>query len=325
MARPRTFALRTSLLVFALASAIPASAAAQSPSPEPAATGQSAPPEPAATGQSAPAEPASPPAAPGNRPSDAPAPAPPSRPAPTSDTPEPASAERPFAGVERPWLYSPDATAPPPGHVIASLGVGYAEVNRGAARPFAGNLAQAGAVFGANVEVGVLRFLSVTGEGLLAGDGSSVSAGGMLGVNAYPLPASLPVKLALSAGYLRELGGDDGVWGRVTVAGDIGPVRLTLMGLGSHIFAPDRDAFDLLVSAGASYRVIRVLSLGVEYVAQDIEDAWEEEEEDGGIRHFVSPMASLELGRVRLTAGPAFGLSEGSPRVLGRLQAGFSF
>jgi len=291
MALPRSLVLRSFvLLAAAFALAIPATAAAQSaPSPE-----------------------AAPPAAP-----------PPHNP--TSDTPEPPSTARPFAGVERPWLYSPDATAPPPGHVIASLGVGYGDLEKGAARPFAANLAHAGAVFGANVEVGVLKFASVSGEGLLAGDGKSVSAGGMLGVNAYPMPASIPVKLAISAGYLRELGGSDGVWGRVTLAGDIGPVRLTVLGLGSHIFAPGRDAFDLLVSAGASYRVIEVLSLGVEYVAQDLEDAWEEEEAEGGIRHFLSPMASLSLGRVRLTAGPAFGLSQGSPRVLGRLQAGFSF
>lgn len=292
MALPRPLVL-PSLLALAVALAVPAVASAQ-PAPSPG--------EPAA----------------------APVPPPPPR-APAADTPEPPAAARPFAGVERPWLYSPDATAPPPGHVIASLGVGYADLEKGAARPFAANLAHAGAVFGAGVEVGVLKFASVSGEGLLAGDGSSVSAGGMLGVNAYPMPASVPVKVAISVGYLRELAGADGLWGRVTVAGDIGPVRLSLMGLGSHIFAPDRDAFDLLVSAGASYRVIEILSLGVEYVAQDLEDAWEEEEAEGGMRHFLSPMASLSLGRVRLTAGPAFGLSEGSPKVLGRLQAGFSF
>lgn len=246
---------------------------------------------------------------------------------PAADVVEPTGPARPFEGVERPWLYSPDATAPPPGHVLASMNVGYADTTLGAGRPFAANLVHAGAVFGAGVEVGVLRFLSVHGEGLLSGDGRTVNAGGMLGVSAYPLPARSPVKLALSAGYLRELGGGDGAWGRVTVAGDIGPVRLALMGLGSHIFSPGRDAIDLLVSAGASVRVVSILRLGAEYVVQDLEGVWEgeEEEAEGGVRHFLSPMASLELGRVRLTAGPAFGLSPDSPRVLGRLQAGYAF
>jgi hypothetical protein len=240
---------------------------------------------------------------------------------------EPPAAARPFQGVERPWLYSPDATAPPPGHLLANMNVGYADTTLGAGRPFAGNLVHAGAVFGAGVEVGILRFASVSAEGLLSGDGSAVSAGGMVGVTAYPLPASSPIKLALSAGYLRELGGGDGVWGRVTAAGDVGPVRLALMGLGSHVLSPGRDAIDLLVSAGASVKVVSFLRLGAEYVVQDLEGAWEgdRDEAEGGVRHFLSPMASLELGRVRLTAGPAFGLSPESPRVLGRLQAGYAF
>lgn len=255
------------------------------------------------------------------------APEPPPARAATTDVVEPAKPAHPFEGVERPWLYTPDATAPPPGHVLATMNVGYADTTLGAGRPFAANLVHAGAVFGAGVEVGVFKFASVQAEGLLSGDGSSVSAGGMVGVTAYPLPASFPLKLALSAGYLRELGQSDGAWGRVTLAGDVGPVRLVLMGLGSHIFAPDRDAIDLLVSTGATVKVVSFLRVGAEYVVQDLEGAWEgeEEEAEGGVRHFLSPMASLDLGRVRLTAGPAFGLSPDSPRVLGRLQAGYSF
>ncbi|MEZ4309744.1 MAG: hypothetical protein R3F14_17040, partial [Polyangiaceae bacterium] len=171
------------------------------------------------------------------------------------------------------------------------------------------------------------RFVSVHAEGLLSGDGRTVNAGAMAGASFFPLPAKSLVDIAISAGYLRELGGSDGVWGRATVAGDLGPVRLSLMGLAEHIFAEDRDPIDLLVSAGVSWRVVSFFRLGAEYVVQDLEGAWEEEEEeDGGIRHFVSPTAMLDLfHRVRLTAGPAFGLSEGSPAVAGRLQAGYSF
>jgi hypothetical protein len=233
-----------------------------------------------------------------------------------------------WAGAPRPWLYATDPTAPPPGHVMASLGVGYAQVDRGAARPFAANIAHAGAVFDAGVEVGVLRFMSLYGQGLLSGEGSEggVHGGGMLGVSFYPLPAKSPIDLSISGGYLRELGGGNGAWGRVSAAASWGNARVVVTALGSHIFEQGRDPVDLLLTAGASYAVLPILRLGVEYVVQDLEGAWETDEPDGGIRHFLGPTASLELAkRVHLTAGPSFGLSKGSPSVQGRVAAAYAF
>jgi hypothetical protein len=257
-----------------------------------------------------------------------PPPEPPSR-----DAPAPAPAPDPWALVHRPWLYASDPTAPPPGHVLASLGVGYAQVNRGAARPFAGDIAHAGAVFSAGAEVGVLRFASLEAEGLLAGQGSTMNAGAMVGANVYPLDPKGPVALAVSAGYLRELGGDNGLWGRVAVAGDLGPARLVLTALGEHVFASSatgtperRDGFDLVLTAGASYALTQAVHLGAEYVVQDLEGAWEPEEADGGIRHFIGPVVSAKLARrIQITAGPAFGLSRGSPSLVGRLAATYAF
>lgn len=252
---------------------------------------------------------------------------------PARDAPSPAPIPDPWALVQRPWLYASDPTAPPPGHVLTSLGVGYAQVDRGASRPFAGDIAHAGAVFSAGAEVGILRFASLKAEGLLAGQGSTMSAGAMVGANVYPLDPRGPIALAFSGGYLRELGGDNGLWGRVAVAGDLGPARLVLTALGEHVFAastPDgperRDDIDLVITAGASFALTQALHLGAEYVVQDLEGAWDPEEAEGGVRHFIGPVASLELARrVRITAGPAFGLSSGSPSVLGRLAAMYAF
>lgn len=230
--------------------------------------------------------------------------------------------------VARPWLYTADPTAPPAGHVLAGLGVSYAQVDRGAARPFAADRAHAGAVMSASAEVGLHRFVSIYGEGLLSGEGAgaSVSGGGLLGVTFYPLRAKSAVDLSVAAGYLRELGGANGVWGRAAVAGDLGPARLALTAVGSHVFAPGRDEVDFLLTAGASVALVPIFRLGVEYVVQDIEGAWDPEEADGGIRHFLGPTASLELARrVRLTAGPAFGMSPESPRLLGRIMASYAF
>jgi hypothetical protein len=246
---------------------------------------------------------------------------------PPRDVPAPEARPDPWAGFARPWLYAADPTAPPPGHVLASLGAGYAPVDRSGGRPFAANVASAGAVFNAEVEVGVLRFMSLSAQGLLAGEGNQgVHGGGMLGVTFYPLPKQSPVDLSLSGGYLHELGGGNGMWARASIAASVKGARFVVTALGSHVFANGRDPVDLLLTAGATYAVLPILRLGAEYSVQDLEGAFEHDEADGGVRHFLGPTASLELAkRVHLTAGPAFGLSKDSPRVLGRVAAAYTF
>jgi hypothetical protein len=251
---------------------------------------------------------------------------------PARDASGPSKQADPWIDVRRPWLYAPDPTAPPPGHVLASLGVGFAQIDRGAARPFAANVAGAGAVFSAGAEVGVFKFASLHAEGLLAGDGGNVNAGAMLGASIYPLGNQSPVGLVLSGGYLRELGGANGVWGRAAIAGNLGSIRLILTGLGEHVFTtagpgvPPRDGIDLLLTAGASYALTDTFQLGAEYVVQDLEAAWDPDELDGGVRHFIGPTATLKLARhIQLGAGPSVGLSPQSPRVLGRMSASYAF
>ncbi len=252
--------------------------------------------------------------------------------APAPDAIEPAKKADPWADVRRPWLYASDPTAPPAGHVFTSLGVGIAQIDRGAARPFAANVAHAGAVFSAGAEVGIFKFASLHAEGLLAGDGANVNGGAMLGASFYLLGPKYPVGIVLSAGYLRELGGEGGVWGRASIAGNLGPVRLILTGLGEHVFTSNapggelRDDIDLLVTMGASYRVTDIFQLGAEYVVQDLEGLWDPEELDGGVRHFIGPSATLKLARnIQIAAGPSFGLSPAAPRVLGRMSASYAF
>ena len=229
----------------------------------------------------------------------------------------------------RPWLYAADPTGPAHLHVLASLAVGYAQTDRGAARPFAADVAHAGAVWSANAEVGLTRYASISAEGMLAGQaetGSPISAGTMIGATAFPLGGRAPVDLAVSAGYLRELGGANGVWARAGIAGDLGPARLALTGLAEHVFEENRDGVDILLTSGASFSLPYGIRLGAEYVVQDLEGAWEEEEADGGIRHFVGASASIVIGdHVQLAVGPAFGLSPGSPNVLGRMTATYAF
>ncbi len=248
---------------------------------------------------------------------------------PPADTTEPTPKPNPWDKTPRPWLYSADPTAPAPGRMLANLSVGYAQTNRGTARPFAADVAHAGAVFSANGEIGVLRQLSIQAEGLLAGQagtGSPIGAGAMLGVNIMPLGGRGPVDVAISGGYLRELGGANGVWFRGAVGANAGRFRFTANALGEHIFDVTRDGVDILLTAAASVKTTDWLRLSTEYVVQDLEGAWDPEEADGGIRHFVSANAAILLAnRVQISVGPALGLSPNSPRFLGRLTAAYAF
>jgi hypothetical protein len=253
---------------------------------------------------------------------------------PAADPPPPDAALAPkrdaWADVRRPWLYTVDPSAPPPLRVLASVGAGYASMDRGAARPFAADVAHAGAVFDAGGEVGLLRVLSLEGHVLLAGaspqTNDAVAAGGMAGLTLHPLPASWPVQASVSSGYLRELGGDGGVWGRVVVAGGTGRLRFGGSALAEHVFATGRDPLDLMLTAGASVRLVPWGEVGVEYVVQDLEEAADGEDVDGGMRHFIGLTASLlPTKHLQITAGPALGLSRGAPGVLGRGQVAYYF
>jgi hypothetical protein len=81
-----------------------------------------------------------------------------------------------------------------------------------------------------------------------------------------------------------------------------------------------------LVQLGASYRVAGPFRAGVEYVGQDLEETFSPEAE-GGARHLVGPIASLQLLGERLTivSGPAVGLTSTSPTFVYRLAASYGF
>ena len=44
------------------------------------------------------------------------------------------------------------------------------------------------------------------------------------------------------------------------------------------------DAVDFYAAAGVSVKTVEALRVGVEYVGQEFEDAWEREEAEGGVR-----------------------------------------
>jgi hypothetical protein len=261
--------------------------------------------------------------------------------------------------IDRTWLYADDARLPAPLEVIATSSVSYTNLGSSPTRisspfpntynGFATNTAQPGGMLSLGGELGILPRLSVTATGQMGFGGvdgvPNPSAGAIAGVRFSVLPTAWTrMHLAVSGGYLREAWsgpvyddddgkwlpgsphGDNGAWLRVAWSGDFERVRLAATVHGEHVFSAGRDPLDVMVTLGASYRIVGGFRAGAEYVGQDLEETFSPEA-DGGARHFLGPIASLQLLGDRLTvvAGPAIGLSDTSPSFVGRLSASYGF
>lgn len=213
---------------------------------------------------------------------------------------------------ERPFLHVLDPTTPTAGNVSVGYSFGYSS-GVAADRPMPADLANAGADHRATASYAVTdRFAP-----FLGGGNSSAIAGARLQITD---PTS-PFRFTLAGAMFRERAGVFGAWTRAAASYDVGAFRVAGNLHLERAFARGRDSIDILALAGVSYRVAKMFRLGAEYVGQDLEDAIEQEEVEGGARHFIGPTGAVDLhgGRLQLTFGPAFGLNEKSPRFLGRV------
>jgi hypothetical protein len=230
--------------------------------------------------------------------------------------------------VQRPWLYIDDPTVAPPLEVVALTGVSLTTTGPSPTRPFASNVAHPGGAYDVGAEVGIVPRLSIEAIGVTSGvrEGKGLGVGMIAGLRVAIVDRE-STHLTASAGYLRELEGANGAWGRITFAQDIGRARLAVTAHGEHVFQPARDAVDLMIMAGATFRVVGPLRAGAEYVAQDLEGAIDDEEAEAGVRHFIGPNVALDLleRRLMITAGPALGLSYESPRLVARAALAYAF
>jgi hypothetical protein len=78
--------------------------------------------------------------------------------------------------------------------------------------------------------------------------------------------------------------------------------------------------------AGASYGVAGPLRVGLEYVAQDLEETFDDAAE-GGARQFLGPVVGLEFldRRLSISTGPALGLGPHSPAFSGRFALAYEY
>jgi hypothetical protein len=255
---------------------------------------------------------------------------PPSTVAPT-DPPDPdvaGASDQPPTTAPRAWLYVDDAAIPAQFHAVLGTRATLTSArSTSVTRPFASNLAAPGALFEIGGEVGVLPTVALAATGVTGAD-ASLGAGMTAGVRIAPLAQrKSPFGLVVSGGFLRELGTANGFFGRVAGTFDVARLRLGTTLHAERVLAAGRDAVDVLVMAGASYRVFGPLRAGVEYVAQDLEGFFDPEEAEGGVRHFVGPTASLALAEERLSivVGPALGLTYATPQLVGRAGIAYAF
>lgn len=221
---------------------------------------------------------------------------------------------------DRSWLYNDSTRIPAPGRAVGMTRFTYG--SGGPARAFAGNLGTTGALLELGGEVGLIDHVSAIAIGAQGQDNSNSSrTGGMLGLRWSILPRSITAtQLVMSGGFISELQGNSGAWGRISLGHDLGLTRLALSVHGQRIFAAGRDSLDVMVSAGATMRLMEELRAGIEYVGQDLEGAFGTEAE-GGARHILGPVLAAGLWdqRISLVGGPAIALGPGQPRALGRV------
>ncbi len=216
-------------------------------------------------------------------------------------------------------------------------------------KSFGGNTAQPGAMMLVGGEMGLVPRLSLQGNVMVGLGGESgvpsPNVGATASLRFQVLPDSYKdLHLVLSGGYVREAwggpmynddsgkwlpgspNGDNGMFFQAAMSGDVGNLRVGGTVHGEHIFANGRDPLDVMVGLGASYRLTGTFRAGVEYVGQDLEETFGDQAE-GGPRHFLGPIASLQLlqNRLTLVAGPSIGLSRISPEFVARAGASLGF
>jgi hypothetical protein len=233
-----------------------------------------------------------------------------------------APAARPDAGVEQPFLYLVDPHGPAARQVLAGYALAFSS-SAGAIRPIPGHFDAEGVVHALSLTLGVVDRVQLYGATMIAqsiGQSEVGSVAVQAGARAILTPAHWTrFKLMVQAAFLREFSADLGVTGEVTATYDVGRVRLAAAAHVEHVFAPGRDPVDLYAVAGVSVRVLSILRVGGEYVAQDLEAAFEPEEAEHGARHYLGPNVALSLYRRRIlvTGGGAVEVAR-SPGVLAR-------
>jgi hypothetical protein len=237
-------------------------------------------------------------------------------------------AEAQARAVEQPFLYMTDTHGPGPRQLLAGYALAFSS-SAGAIRPIPGHFDNEAVVHSFSLEAGLLPRLSLFGTTMLA-ESIGHSDVGAVAVQAgarvvLTNPRAQHFRLVLQASFLREFGADLGVAGELTGSYELGRVRLAASLHAEHVFAPGRDPVDLYAVVGVSVRVHRLVRVGAEYVAEDIEAGLDDDAEQGA-RQYAGPDVALSLwsNRVLVTAGTAVQIAR-APGLLARAAVTYVF
>ncbi len=200
-----------------------------------------------------------------------------------------------------PYLFAVDAATLRPGHVAIETGAGY----NGIVQPQGVQSADARSLdVWLTGAVGLTERMELAGTLLAAQTPSQTFGFGEgrieLRMRVLDWRSWLPIAITIGGGYQADGNFQSAVEGVVAVTGEYGRFSATVNLRALHYFHDGRDPIDVYVTAAASVRVARWLRLGAEYVGEEIE----QNDVDGGGRHYVGPSAAVFLdgGHVRLNA-----------------------
>jgi len=132
--------------------------------------------------------------------------------------------------------------------------------------------------------------------------------------------------LAFGIMGFRDHQGDPALTGRMTLLFDSKHVYGLFSTYFEKAFGVGRDPIDIVVTAGVGAYITRTLRASLEYAAQDIEDAWESDEAEGGMKQFLGVnLGWMAVRHMEILAGVGTELSRKTPAPMARLLFRYSF
>lgn len=236
---------------------------------------------------------------------------------------------------DRPFVYAMDAVGPEGHDVDATYSVNVGASASGAVRFIDPTVGQRGVVQQLGAQVGLHPVVAVGAFGLMATSAGTQplgTGGGYVHLTALrPQDALRGPTLGFTVMGLREFGGVFAMSLFVDGGYRANGFEFVANGQVERRFSSTADPIDLLFRFGANYDVLhgsgRSLRLGVEYVGQDLEDYFEDEEAEGGAVHLVAfaTTATLLERRLHLGLAPGLVVANGAPGFGGRLSVGYTF
>jgi hypothetical protein len=202
------------------------------------------------------------------------------------------------------------------------------------ARPFG----EQGIEQGIRVSARFSRWIELEAWGGLLWDQGNLEASGASGeIRSHLLTQDgNGIGLSVGLGMIRDFRGDAIGRSRLTLSRSLGNLELAGTTIVEVPFASDRDAVDLVMGVGSTYKVTPWMNAGAEVLGEDLEGFWEEDEAEGGARLIAGPTVDVTIHdrlHVKANAGFIYAMTtsevnapaDPQPGFLGRMAVGWSW